>query len=123
MVPLGGPPAPRQARQAQRRLRETETKELVSGYLAGSTTYELADRFGVHRHTVSGILERDGVSRRYQKLSPAQLDLACSLYRGGLSLTKVGGRLGRRAETVRQALMRAGVEIRPRNGWNEYGLP
>lgn len=114
LVPSGVPPAPRKARQAQRRLREAQVKELVADYLAGSTVYELADQFGVHRHTVSGILERRGVSRRYQKLSPEQLDLACTLYRGGLSLTKVGRQLGRPAETVRQALMKAGVEIRPR---------
>lgn len=107
LVPSGGPPAPRKARQTQRRLREPEVEELVAGYLAGSTAYELAGQFGVHRNTVLGILERRGVPRRYQKLSPEQLDLACTLYRGGLSLTKVGSRLGRRAETVRQALMKA----------------
>ena len=116
LVPSGEAPAPRKAKQVHRRLREPEIVELVTGYLAGSTVYELADQFRVHRHTVSGVLERRGISRRYQKLSPDQLDLACALYRDGLSLTKVGGQLGRRAETVRQALMRAGVEIRARNG-------
>lgn len=70
-----------------------------------------------YRHTVSKILERRGVSRRYRKLSPEQLDLDCTLYRDGLSLTKVSKQLGRRAETVRQALMKAGVEIRSQNGW------
>jgi hypothetical protein len=117
LVPSGEPPVPRSPRkQAQSRLQEAEAKALVAGYVAGSTVYELADQFGVHRHTVSEILERRGVPRRYHKLSPEQLDLACSLYRAGLSLTKVGGQLGRRAETVRQALMKAGVEIRARNG-------
>jgi len=57
-----------------------------------------------------------GFPRRYQRLSPEQLDLACALYRSGLSLTKVGKRLGRPAETVRQALTRTAIEIRPRNG-------
>jgi len=116
LVPSDGEPVPRRAKQAQRRLREPEVNELVAGYLAGSTAYELASRFGVHRNTVLGILERRGVRRRYKKLSREQLDLACTLYKGGLSLTKVGDQLGRRAETVRQALMKAGVEIRPRNG-------
>jgi DNA-directed RNA polymerase specialized sigma24 family protein len=114
--PSGAPLAPRRARQAQHRLREAAVEELVAEYLAGSTAHELASQFGVHRNTVLGILERRGVPRRYQRLSPEQLDLACALYRDGLSLTKVGIRLGRPAETVRQALMRAGVEIRPKNG-------
>jgi hypothetical protein len=92
LVPSGGPPAPRRARQAQHRLREAEVGELVAGYVA-VTVYELASRFRVHRNTVLGILERRGVPRRYQKLSPEHLDLACTLYRGGLSLTKVGDRL------------------------------
>lgn len=113
--PLGG--APRTGRQVHRRLREPEIDDLVAGYMAGSTVYELAHQFSIHRQTVSEILERRGVSRRYQKLSHEQLDLACTLYGDGLSLTKVGEQLGRRAETVRQALMKAGVEIRSRNGW------
>jgi hypothetical protein len=116
LVPSGGPPAPRRSRQAQHRLPEADVTELVAGYLAGSTADELADRFRAHRNTVLGILERRGVPRRYQRLSTEQLDLACALYRSGLSLTKVGKRLGRPAETVRQALMRAAIEIRPRNG-------
>jgi DNA-directed RNA polymerase specialized sigma24 family protein len=117
IVPVGpvrdAPPA---NRQVQRRLHEPEIDELVTSYLEGSTVYELAQQFSIHRHTVSEVLERREVSRRYRKLSPDQLRLACTLYEEGLSLTKVGQRLGRRAETVRQALMKAGAEIRPRNG-------
>jgi hypothetical protein len=117
-MPPEGPAAttPRAARQSQRRLRRPEIDELVAGYLPGSTVYELADGFSIHRHTVSEILERRGVARRYKKLSPEQVDLACALYRGGLSLTKVGVQLERRAETVRQALLKAGIEMRARNG-------
>lgn len=113
--PVGG--APRTNRQVQRRLSEPEVDELVRRYLEGSTVYELAHQFSIRRQTVSEILERRGVARRYQKISPEQLDLACTLYADGLSLTMVGKQLGRRAETVRQALMKAGVEIRSRNGW------
>ena len=76
----------------------------------------MGDEFLIHPQTVAEILERRGVARRYQKLSPEEVDLACRLFGDGLSLIKVGVRLGRRAETVRQALMKAGVEIRPRNG-------
>ena len=119
MVPEGSSGAiTRTIRQTQRRLRGPETSELVAGYQAGATVYDLADQFGVHRHTVSEILERRGVARRYRKLSPQQIERACSLYEGGLSLTQVGEQIDRRAETVRQALMKAGVAIRPRSGWS-----
>jgi hypothetical protein len=39
------------------------------------------------------------------------------LYESGLSLVKVGARIGCNAETIRQTLMKAGVEIRKRGGW------
>jgi len=119
MVPEGPSTAiPRTIKQIQRRLRGAEIDQLVASYRAGATVYELSAQFGMHRHTVSEVLERRGVSRRYQRLSLEQVDLACTLYESGHSLIKVGEQLGRKAETVRQALMKAGVEIKPRNGWH-----
>jgi transposase-like protein len=114
------PPKPilRTNRQVQHRLRDTQPDQVVAGYQAGATVYELAKKFGIHRHTVSDILERHGVARRYRKLSAEQLALACALYENGSSLTQVGRQLDHSAETVRQALMKAGVAIRTRNGWS-----
>jgi transposase len=60
-------------------MREPETEQVVTLYLAGSTVYELASQFGVHRHTGSETVERKGVSRRYQNLSPEQIATARSL--------------------------------------------
>jgi transposase-like protein len=118
MVPSGPPkPISRTHRQIQRRLRGNEIEQLVAGYQAGATVYELAEQFGVHRGTVSDVLERRGVARRFGPISPAQVATASSLYEGGLSLAKVGQQLGCHATTVREALTKAGVEIRPRNGW------
>jgi DNA invertase Pin-like site-specific DNA recombinase len=93
LVPSGGSQAPRRARQAQRRLREAEIKELVAGYLLGSTANELANQFGVHRNTVLGILERSGVPRRYQKFAPEQLDPGLHPL-PGWTLPNQGGRTG-----------------------------
>jgi len=118
MVPKGPSRAiPRTSRQTQRRLRGPEIDELVTGYQAGATVYELAELFGVHRNTVSASLKRQGVGLRYQSLSSTQVADAIQFYHEGLSLLKVGERVGCGAECVRQALMNAGVEIRPRNGW------
>jgi transposase-like protein len=118
MAPSGpSKPISRTIKQIQRRLRGPEIDELVAGYQGGATVYELAEQFGVHRSTVSDVLERQGVARRFGPLSPAQVATASSLYEGGLSLAKVGQQLGCHATTVREALTKAGVEIRPRNGW------
>ena len=117
MVPSGPlKPTSRTIRKNQRRLRDAELDRLVAGYQSGATVYELADQFGVHRHTVSDILERNDVPRRYQKLSSEQIETARSLYRSGLSLTKIGHQVDRSAETIRQALLRVGIQMRPRNG-------
>ncbi len=108
----------RTIKQKQRRLRGAEIDKLVAGYLVGATVYELAEQFGVHRSTVSELLERRGVTRRFGPLSPAQVAMATSLYGEGLSLATVGQQLGCHATTVRDALAKVGVEIRPRNGWD-----
>ena len=51
--------------------------ELVVGYQDGLTIYQLAQRFQVHRNTVSELLERRGVPRRYRSLSPAEIQRVC----------------------------------------------
>ena len=48
-------------RQVQRRLRPPEIAELVAGYRAGATIYELAGEFRINRNTVSATLEREGI--------------------------------------------------------------
>jgi transposase-like protein len=118
MVPKGpSEPIPRTIRQTQRRLRGPEIDALAAGYQAGATVYELAGQFGVHRNTVSASLKRRGVGLRFQSLSATQVTDAIQFYHEGLSLLKVGERVGCGTECVRQALMKAGVKIRPRNGW------
>ena len=122
MVPEGPSGAiPRNIKQKQRRLRGAEIDELAAGHQAGTTVYELAAEFGVHRHTMSEILERRGVSRRYQKLSPEQIDAPCALYKSGFLLTKIAHQLGRRAKTVRQTLMKAALRSDPGMGDRSRG--
>ena len=99
--------------QKQRRLRELEQLELVDAYRAGASVYRLADRFGVARQTVSAVLERHGVARRYRILTPQDIDAAVRLYESGLSLVAVGERLGVNASTILNALRTTGVQVRP----------
>jgi len=106
-------PALCKPRQKQHRLREIEQLELVDAYCAGESVYTLADRFGVARQTVSAVLERHGVARRYRILTPQDIDAAVRLYESGLSLVAVGERLGVNASTILNALRTTGVQVRP----------
>lgn len=61
-------PKPRRARQ----LDQDQVQTLIQGYAAGATTYELGDRFGIDRRTVSAILHRHDVPMRRRGPSPDQ---------------------------------------------------
>lgn len=74
-----------------RQLDADQMQELIAGYQDGATVYELGDRFGIERRTVSQILGRHGVPMRRRGLSPEQADDAVHLYGLGWSwLESVG---------------------------------
>jgi hypothetical protein len=80
---------PRRARQ----LGPEQVEQLIADYRSGATVYELGDRFGIERRTVSTILHRHGVPMRRRGLSPEQVDDAIHLYNLGWSLARVGNHL------------------------------
>jgi DNA-directed RNA polymerase specialized sigma24 family protein len=104
--------------QRQRRLDPAEVRALVDAYVAGATVPELVDRFGIHRTTVLDHLKRNDIRRRPQvrKLSDRQVAEAAELYSNGLSTVKVAAMFDVNADTVRKALHRTGVEVRPARG-------
>jgi DNA invertase Pin-like site-specific DNA recombinase len=53
------------SRQLQTRLDQHQTKDLIKGYPAGASAKELADRYGIHRTTVTAILQRDAIKPRH----------------------------------------------------------
>jgi hypothetical protein len=63
------PPSPR---QRQRRLGSGEANELGKAYLAGATMNQLAKLHGIHRSTVTAILERQRIPTRQRGLSQDQ---------------------------------------------------
>lgn len=101
-------PTPGTARQ----VKGEEAEKLATAYLAGATTYQLAKKFKIDRRTVSNILKRQGVTVRGQRLSEADVDKAERLYLQGLSLARVGERLGVSDDTVRYRLVKRGVRMR-----------
>ncbi len=117
IVPSGSPGAEIPTRrQAHRRLRPDEIRELVAGYQAGSTVYELARQFRIHRTTVSDLLKQEGVLLRLAPLSPAQVGRIINLYGEGLSLVNVGTEIGCSPDTVSKVLKDSGVERRDPHG-------
>jgi hypothetical protein len=52
-----------------RKLSDDEATDLVQQYRNGASTYDLAERFGVHRVTVTGHLRRRGVKLRGQSMT------------------------------------------------------
>ncbi|WP_219823393.1 hypothetical protein [Nocardia nova] len=69
-----------------RQLDQDHVQILIRDCVAGATTYELGDRFGVDRRTVSAILHRHDVPMRRRGLSSDQSDEAIRLYGLGWSL-------------------------------------
>jgi lambda repressor-like predicted transcriptional regulator len=105
-------PKPRRARQ----LDANQIQDLIAGYQAGATVYELGARFGIERRTVSNILHRHQVPMRRRSLSPEQVDAAIDLYTLGWSLARVGEHLGVDPSTILNRLRRHGVRTRDAHG-------
>lgn len=87
--------------------------EVASLYAAGRTTTQLAKECGVAKSTIIGILcERNVVARR-QPVTAEQVGKAEHVCSSGLSLSQVTKRLEVNQETMRVAIIAAGVTLRP----------
>jgi hypothetical protein len=73
---------------------------------------ELAKQFGIHRTTVTAILQRVGVEPRRFRLTNEQVVEACRLYPEGWSLARLAERYEVSDMTVRRYLLLAGVVMR-----------
>ena len=93
-----------------------QTKELVDKYLSGLTARELAESYGVHRSTVSAILNRNGVKLRRHSMEPKDIDLAVRLYESGLPLTRVAEQVSYDPSTIWREFKRIGIPRRDCQG-------
>ncbi|GAA1813731.1 hypothetical protein GCM10009713_23930 [Brevibacterium celere] len=99
----------------QTRLSACDRADLLDRYARGERVKDLAERFGVHRGTVRALAARAGLPPRKASEHPRQVrEEAVELYANGLSLLKVGRRLGISDDAVRDAVVAAGGTIRPR---------
>jgi transposase-like protein len=72
----------------------------------------LADEYGVAKSTILRILRESRVVVRRQSLTAEQVSEAADLYESGLSLSQVAKRLDVNQETMRVAILKAGVILR-----------
>ena len=89
-----------------RRLSEGELEKMAEEYRAGDAVPMLVERYGVHRTTILGHLERMGVPRRAQKrkLTEAQVKELRRLRGLGLNYAELGRRFNVDPETVKKEL-------------------
>lgn len=97
-------------------LAHAQTEALAADYTAGATVYDLADKYGIHRATVSEHLHRQGIPMRRRGLNPDQARLAAHLYQQGQSLARIGAHLAVDPGTVRASLLAQGIATRDPHG-------
>jgi len=97
-------------------LTECEMQDLVASYLGGATTVELAAHYGMHYTTVSRHLKERGVAIRLRSLPEHDVALAIDLYQAGLSTVRVAEQIGCAPNTIRAALLAAGIKMRDSHG-------
>jgi DNA invertase Pin-like site-specific DNA recombinase len=107
-------------RQKQTRLTDSQRSEVVARYEAGESSNALAREFGVDRRTATRIIRDAGVELRYR--AEVDVDAARELYESGLSLVKVGERLGVSPGTILNLFQRVGIATRE-VGTNQWTAP
>lgn len=90
-------------------LTPAQVDRLIDDYEAGLSVRYLAQRYEVHRATVSKHLTRRGVERHRPGLDADDAALATRLHREGASMRAIARELGVGREPVRDSLVAAGV--------------
>jgi DNA-binding CsgD family transcriptional regulator len=91
------------------RLDNQLVQQLLVDYEAGCTGRELAERYGLARSTVIGLLRLHGVAVRYSRVTPEEAAEMVRLYRSGVRQVDIAVRFGRDPGNVWHVLKRAGA--------------
>lgn len=94
------------------RLNADQQASVAARYSNGETSTALAQEYGVAKSTILRILREARVVVRRQPLTSEQVSEAAQLYEAGLSLSQVAKRLDLNQETMRTAILKAGVVLR-----------
>jgi hypothetical protein len=94
--------------------------QLLSGYRAGATTRDLAEKYHASKTAVTELLGACDVPLRHQGLTSRQVTDATRFYTAGQSVAQTGRSLGVSPSSVYDTLKRSGVQMRPAH---EAGRP
>jgi DNA-directed RNA polymerase specialized sigma24 family protein len=97
---------------AQRLTAET-IRAMQHAYRAGASLAELQQQFSLSRGSVQRLLREAGVRRRQKRLSDAEVAMLVERYETGLTTREICNEQGFAKTTVQDALVRAGVAMRP----------
>lgn len=103
-------------RDVNRRLGSKTIARLVADYRAGIPTTDLTTKYGIGKSTVLRLLQDNNVPMRRQGVSENQTIQAIALYAEGKSLTMIADELKLAKQSIRLALLKAGVWMRPGGG-------
>ena len=109
-------PSERAPRLLRRRLSHALVAEIVAKYQSGATTPSLCIEYALSKGGLLKLLRDEGAQLRCQPLTDEQVREATALYGRGQSLAAIAKHFDVSYNGVRQALVRAGVERRPRGG-------
>ncbi len=110
------PRSRRSSPRGHRKLPARTRQEIVYRYQAGERVVDRAQALSINKVTVIDHLDRASVARRPRGMSDTQIDEAVQLYVSGLSLARIGERLGFSARTVQSRLRERGVRFRDTHG-------
>lgn len=100
-------------RDVARRLGDKKVNQLVAAYQSGTHTTELMAEYGISKSAVLRILKQHHIPMRRQPMTTQKVAKASQLYKAGKSLAQVGKELDIPKQSVRNALLQAGVRLRP----------
>lgn len=86
----------------------------MARYQAGESVKQLSRAIDASGDAILRLLEEEGVPRRFQPLTPKQLERVIELYEAGKSTYDIAEQLKIPKTTVGRALNKAGVSMRPR---------
>lgn len=104
-------PCVRRIGKPQTFLTPTEVDRLVDDYHAGLSVGYLAQKYGVHRTTVSKHLNRNNVVRRRPGLTSEDAAEAIKLHQRGTSMRAIAHALGVDRRMLRSTLTLAGILV------------
>ncbi|MBN9156901.1 hypothetical protein [Microbacterium sp.] len=108
---------PRPVRQLQNHLPKAEKERVAEAYRSGAPVKQIMAEFNIARTTVDRIARQHNIAtRKVPALTDPQTEQAIRLYKAGDSLATVAKRIESSPNTVRAALLRLGVGLRPRSG-------